>query len=92
MIGCEKSGLFQAFSQHILYRLKIPFHERRDNKIQITFLSRDTMYRKVLNERQLLSALNNQSLYNVKRVIKLFIFIVCANIILKKTNHFINLW
>ncbi|XKL63519.1 hypothetical protein PGB90_005883 [Kerria lacca] len=69
MIGCEKSGLFQAFSQHILYRLKIPFHERRDNKIQITFLSRDTMYRKVLNERQLLSALNNQSLYNVKRVI-----------------------
>lgn len=60
--------MFQAFSHHILHRLKIVFYPRVDSKLRVTFLSRDTMYRKVLNERQLLSALNGNPNYVVSRV------------------------
>lgn len=66
--GCERSGLFQAFSNHILHRLQIKRHHRKDGRIRITFLSRDTMYRKVLNERQLLNALSVEPNYDVQRV------------------------
>lgn len=66
--GCEKSGLFHAFSEHILHRLKIPFHQRTDNKVRVTLLSRDTKYRKILNEDELISALNNSKDLVVQKV------------------------
>ncbi|KAK7788871.1 hypothetical protein R5R35_011397 [Gryllus longicercus] len=67
--GCEKSGLFHAFSKHILHRLKVPLHKRFNNKIQITLLSRNTTYRNILNENELLAALKKNEDYQVKRVI-----------------------
>ncbi|PSN54636.1 EGF domain-specific O-linked N-acetylglucosamine transferase [Blattella germanica] len=66
--GCEKSGLFHAFSKHILHRLKIPLHNRTDSKIHVTLLSRDTTYRKILNEKDLIKGLKKNPNYVVKRV------------------------
>lgn len=67
--GCEGSGLFHAFSNHVLHRLKIPFHEREDKRIKILLLSRDTKYRRILNENELLKAIEANSDYFVQRVV-----------------------
>ncbi|XP_073986777.1 EGF-domain O-GlcNAc transferase isoform X1 [Rhodnius prolixus] len=67
--GCEKSGLFRSFSQHVLHRLKIPVHKPKDSRIRVTLLSRDTSYRNILNEGKLIAALKNNSMYNVQRVV-----------------------
>ncbi|XP_063234785.1 EGF domain-specific O-linked N-acetylglucosamine transferase isoform X2 [Bacillus rossius redtenbacheri] len=66
--GCEKSGIFHAFSKHILHRLRIPLHSRNDDKIHVTLLSRDTMYRKILNEDALIEELEKNPNYVVQRV------------------------
>lgn len=67
--GCEKSGLFDAFSKHVLHRLEIPLYERTSRKIRVTFLSRNTKYRKVLNEAALLEAIRRNPEYEVERVV-----------------------
>ncbi|XP_030755069.1 EGF domain-specific O-linked N-acetylglucosamine transferase [Sitophilus oryzae] len=67
--GCRKSGLFHAFSKHMLHRLKIPIYRRINRKIKITFLSRDTKYRRVLNEEALLDSIKDNDEYEVNRVI-----------------------
>lgn len=67
--GCEKSGLFDAFAKHILHRLRIPFHKRTNRKIRVTLLSRDTKYRRILNEDNLIKALNENEEYVVQRVV-----------------------
>lgn len=67
--GCKKSGLFHAFSKHILHRLKIPVHPRYKKTIRITLLSRDTKYRRVLNENELLDAIKDNKDYEVRRVV-----------------------
>ncbi|XP_034933572.1 EGF domain-specific O-linked N-acetylglucosamine transferase isoform X2 [Chelonus insularis] len=67
--GCEKSGLFKAFSEHILHRLKIPLHPRKNDKIKVTLLSRDTRYRRILNEDELVEALKKNKKYKVRKVV-----------------------
>lgn len=67
--GCEKSGMFDAFSKHILHRLKIPFHQRENRKLKVTFLSRNTKYRTVLNENELVDALRENDMYEVQKVV-----------------------
>lgn len=67
--GCESSGLFHAFSEHVLHRLQIPFNERINKKIRITLLSRDTKYRKILNEDELLNELTKNEEYEVQKVV-----------------------
>ncbi|KAK3909041.1 EGF domain-specific O-linked N-acetylglucosamine transferase [Frankliniella fusca] len=66
--GCEKSGLFHAFSKHILHRLRIPLHKREDDKIHVTLLSRQTKYRRILNENEILKRLEENPNYVVKKV------------------------
>lgn len=66
--GCEKSGLFKAFSEHLLHRLRIPLHVRKSPKIRVTLLSRDTRYRKILNEDELVDALKENPDYRVRKV------------------------
>lgn len=66
--GCENSGLFKAFSQHVLHRLQIDQKPVDSKKIRITFLSRYTKYRNVINENELITALNNHPEYEVKKV------------------------
>ncbi|XP_017766635.1 PREDICTED: EGF domain-specific O-linked N-acetylglucosamine transferase [Eufriesea mexicana] len=67
--GCENSGLFKAFGDHVLHRLRIPLHERKNQRIRITLLSRDTQYRKILNEDELVNALKENPEYKVRKVI-----------------------
>ncbi|ESO10733.1 hypothetical protein HELRODRAFT_72578 [Helobdella robusta] len=57
--GCHGTSLFRAFSEHILHRLNIR-RDTKDRKIRITMISRQTKHRRVLNEVQLITALNNQ--------------------------------
>ncbi|XP_044741640.1 EGF domain-specific O-linked N-acetylglucosamine transferase [Chrysoperla carnea] len=66
--GCEKSGLFHAFSKHILHRLQIPLQKRSNSKIRVTLLSRDSRFRNILNENELIAALKKNKNYDVKRV------------------------
>lgn len=67
--GCEASGLFHAFSQHVLYRLGVKQVPRTDAHIRITLLSRDTTYRNILNEQELIRALEANPNYRVQRVV-----------------------
>ncbi|XP_071867381.1 EGF-domain O-GlcNAc transferase isoform X2 [Bombus fervidus] len=67
--GCEKSGLFKAFGDHVLHRLRIPHHERKDQRIRVTLLSRDTQYRRILNEDELTKALKENPEYKVRKVV-----------------------
>lgn len=65
---CVYSGLFKSFSQHILHRLHIYQYSNNVEKIRITFLSRETKYRNVLNEMELINSLKNFSDYDVRKV------------------------
>ncbi|XP_043506488.1 EGF domain-specific O-linked N-acetylglucosamine transferase isoform X2 [Frieseomelitta varia] len=67
--GCENSGLFKAFGDHVLHKLRIPLHERKNERIRVTLLSRDTQYRKILNEDELTKALKENPEYKVRKVI-----------------------
>lgn len=66
--GCEGSGLFQAFSDHILHRMQIPLQRKIDNKIRITFLVRRTKYRQILNIDELMEELQKDDNFQVKNV------------------------
>ncbi|XP_026671080.1 EGF domain-specific O-linked N-acetylglucosamine transferase isoform X1 [Ceratina calcarata] len=67
--GCEKSGLFKAFGDHVLHRLRIPHHERKNQRIRVTLLSRDTHYRRILNEDELVKALKENPEYKVRKAV-----------------------
>ncbi|XP_031763839.2 EGF domain-specific O-linked N-acetylglucosamine transferase [Galleria mellonella] len=67
--GCERSGLFHAFSKHILHSLNIKLHIRSNDKIRVTLLSRGTTYRSILNEKELVKALVKVKDYHVQRVV-----------------------
>lgn len=68
--GCQQSGLVHAFSKFVLHRLKIPKRSVSDDssKIRVTLLSRDTPYRRILNEHQLVSKLSSQPDFLVRKV------------------------
>ena len=68
--GCQKSGLFKAFGDHVMHHLGVTLHERKDAKIRVTLLSRDTQYRRILNENELVMALKKNPNYKVKKVKK----------------------
>lgn len=69
IFGCENSALFTAFSEHILHRLQIKQNTiEHAKKVRITFLSRGTKYRKVLNEYELINRISSSDEYAVKRV------------------------
>lgn len=67
--GCQSSGLFHAFSLHLLHRLRIREDERKNRKIRIRLLSRDTKYRTILNEDELIEALKRVDEYEIERVV-----------------------
>ncbi|XP_027215871.2 EGF domain-specific O-linked N-acetylglucosamine transferase isoform X1 [Penaeus vannamei] len=65
--GCENSGLFHAFSRHILHRLDIPERSIGDGRIHVTFLVRDTKYRRILNQPALIRALEKNKEFYVRK-------------------------
>ncbi|XP_045618392.1 EGF domain-specific O-linked N-acetylglucosamine transferase [Procambarus clarkii] len=66
--GCEKSGLFHAFSHHLLHRLGVKKRSVGDQKIHVTLLSRDTEFRRILNEEQLVEALRGDRTFILRKV------------------------
>uniref|UniRef100_A0A8D0H8C2 EGF domain-specific O-linked N-acetylglucosamine transferase n=1 Tax=Sphenodon punctatus TaxID=8508 RepID=A0A8D0H8C2_SPHPU len=66
--GCHGTGLFRAFSQHVLHRLNITQEGPKDGKIRVTILARSTDYRKILNQDELVKALKTVSLFQVRVV------------------------
>ncbi|CAH0603178.1 unnamed protein product [Chrysodeixis includens] len=67
--GCERSGLFHAFSKHIIHSLDIKLQPRTSDKVRVTLLSRGTTYRSILNEKAIVDALNKVEGYEVQRVV-----------------------
>uniref|UniRef100_F1L2A5 EGF domain-specific O-linked N-acetylglucosamine transferase n=1 Tax=Ascaris suum TaxID=6253 RepID=F1L2A5_ASCSU len=59
--GCEGSGLFHAFSKHILHRLRVNQTGPLLNSVRVTLLSRSTNFRRIVNENELLDVLNGIS-------------------------------
>ncbi|KAM5233614.1 EGF domain-specific O-linked N-acetylglucosamine transferase isoform 1-T1 [Hipposideros larvatus] len=66
--GCQNTGLFRAFSQHVLHRLNITQEGPKDGKIRVTILARSTEYRKILNQNELLNAVKTVSTFEVQIV------------------------
>ncbi|XP_068109934.1 EGF domain-specific O-linked N-acetylglucosamine transferase [Hyperolius riggenbachi] len=65
---CRGTGLFQAFSQHVLHRLNISQEVMKEEKVRITILIRSTEFRKILNLDKLVEALKTVPLYQVQVV------------------------
>ena len=63
--GCHGSGVFHAFNRHLLYRMNITdtfqYEEKDTGIIRITFLSRKTKFRRILNEDELITTLKKKS-------------------------------
>nr|XP_027787730.1 EGF domain-specific O-linked N-acetylglucosamine transferase [Marmota flaviventris]XP_027787731.1 EGF domain-specific O-linked N-acetylglucosamine transferase [Marmota flaviventris]XP_027787732.1 EGF domain-specific O-linked N-acetylglucosamine transferase [Marmota flaviventris] len=66
--GCQHTGLFRAFSQHLLHRLHIRQEGPQDGKLRVTILSRSTGYRKILNQDQLANKLRTVPMFEVRVV------------------------
>ncbi|XP_070948163.1 EGF domain-specific O-linked N-acetylglucosamine transferase isoform X2 [Macaca nemestrina] len=66
--GCQNTGLFRAFSQHVLHRLNITQEGPKDGKIRVTILARSTEYRKILNQNELVNALKTVPTFEVQIV------------------------
>lgn len=59
--GCSQSGIFRAFNRHLLFYLKLNSSEESvfDPTIHVTFLTRNTRYRQVLNQDALIHSLED---------------------------------
>eukprot|EP00080_Pristionchus_pacificus_P010706 PDM70726.1 itsn-1 [Pristionchus pacificus] len=57
--GCSGSGLMHAFAHHMLHRLRVPQKGPMRDKIRVTILSRSTMHRRIINEKELLARLQS---------------------------------
>ncbi|XP_062979493.1 EGF domain-specific O-linked N-acetylglucosamine transferase isoform X2 [Elgaria multicarinata webbii] len=66
--GCQGTGLFRAFSQHVLHRLNVTQEGPKGGKIRVTILARSTEYRKILNQNELANALKTLSIFEVRIV------------------------
>ncbi|XP_075705041.1 EGF domain-specific O-linked N-acetylglucosamine transferase-like isoform X1 [Rhinoderma darwinii] len=57
--NCRSTGLFRAFSQHVLFRLNISQETLKEENIRVTILIRSTEFRKILNLDELVHALKS---------------------------------
>ncbi|KAF6023192.1 EOGT [Bugula neritina] len=64
--GCYGTSLFRAFNEHIMHRLAIQQAGPLRDKVRITILSRQSQYRNILNEQELVDALNRNPRYEAK--------------------------
>lgn len=69
MKNCANSGLFQAFSEHMLHRMHVPLHRPPgDGRLRITLLLRLTKYRNIVNADELVARLAQNPMYAVQTV------------------------
>ncbi len=66
MEGCNGTAAFRAFSQHVLHRLRIKQHGPLRDKIRVTLLARNTKYRNILNQDEIVAALKSVKEYEVR--------------------------
>ncbi|XP_067929954.1 EGF domain-specific O-linked N-acetylglucosamine transferase-like [Watersipora subatra] len=71
--GCYGSGLFRAFNDHAIHRLGVKQNGPLRDKVRITILSRQTKYRNILNEQELVDHLNRNPKYEAKIVTYKFV-------------------
>ena len=65
--GCHGSEMVRKFSQFMMERLGIvQTGSLEDKRLRVTLISRVTQYRKILNEADLVEALEKTGLYKVK--------------------------
>ena len=65
--GCHGSEMVRRFSQFMMERLGIvQTGSLEDKRLRVTLISRVTQYRKILNEADLVEALEKTGLYKVK--------------------------
>ena len=65
--GCHGSEMVRRFSQFMMERLGIvQTGSLEDKRLRVTLISRVTQYRKILNEDDLVEALEKTGLYKVK--------------------------
>ncbi|XP_064485257.1 EGF domain-specific O-linked N-acetylglucosamine transferase-like isoform X2 [Ornithodoros turicata] len=64
--GCSGSGIFRAFNRHVLHRLRIKVE--RPKHVRITFVSRISKHRLVLNEDELIARAKKLQGVSVHRV------------------------
>lgn len=69
---CSGSSLMHSFSHFLLHRLGVKRWKAKSElearRLRVTFLSRGTAYRNVLNEDELVNALKTVGLYSVRKV------------------------
>ncbi|XP_076468746.1 EGF domain-specific O-linked N-acetylglucosamine transferase-like [Babylonia areolata] len=66
--GCHGSSMMKAFSHYLVHRLKLPQHGPLQNKIRVTMLARSTKYRQILNQVELVRALQTDFEFDVRVV------------------------
>ena len=65
--GCHGSEMVRRFSQFMMERLGIvQTGSLEDKRLRVTLISRVTQYRKILNEADLVEALEKTGVYKVK--------------------------
>ena len=62
-----RSGLYKAFTHHVLHRLSVPQRGPKD-KVRVTILERRTKYRNVLNQEELVRILRRDKSMEVQVV------------------------
>lgn len=67
MPGCHGTGLYKAFTHHVLHRLSVPQRGPKD-KVRVTILERRTKYRNVLNQEELVRILRRDKSMEVQVV------------------------
>lgn len=66
--GCGRSGLFKAFSEHVLHRLAVPQDPFEEDVYRVTLLARKTQFRNILNQDELIGAMKRYRYLNVSVV------------------------
>ena len=61
---CYGSGLMKAFSKHILARLNLKRYQM-DRQVQVTLVPRNTKFRNILNQNELVSGLKTLGIINL---------------------------
>ena len=64
--GCSQSELFRRFSQFMMERLNIrQAGVLKDRRLRVTLISRDTRYRRIINEDDMVTALEETGVFQV---------------------------
>ena len=64
--GCQGSRMVQKFSQYMLETLNIKQHGvLGDRRLRVTIIARDTKYRRIINEAELVKALQKTGHFKV---------------------------